>query len=196
MRSAEVDAYIARAAPFARPILRKIRRLFHQACPAIEEKIKWGVPSFERRGRVGGCAAFKHHATFGLWRQDVLPDPQGLFRSRSPMGCRITDVSELPSDRVILSYIRAAVKLNEEGAPPRARPASRPPARVPPSLLSALRKNPRARAAFEAFPPSHKREYAEWIAEAKQEETRRRRLATAIEWMAQGKPRNWKYMKK
>ena len=189
-----VDSYIERAAPFARPILDRLRKLFHQACPEIEEKIKWGAPSFEHKGMVGGFAAFKHHVTFGFWRQDVLPDPKRLFKSKGPLGSgRVTDASQLPSDAVLLEYIRRAVGLNEKGAPPRAKARSKPPVRVPEFFLAALRKNKKALATFEAFPPSHKREYVEWIAEAKQDETRERRLATAVEWMARGKSRNWKY---
>ncbi len=147
---------------------------------------------------VGGAAAFKRHAAFGFWRQDVLPDPERPFRTRGPMGAKITGVLELPPDEVLLGYIRRAVELNERGAAPRARSKARPkptPA-VPPVLKAALRKNRKALAAFEGFPPSHRREYIEWITEAKREETRRRRLATILEWLSQGKPRHWKYVKR
>lgn len=193
-RNPEVDARIARAAPFARPILERLRRLFHQACPDIEEKIKWGFASFEYKGMVGGVAAFKKHATFGFWRQDVLPDPDRLFRSSGPMGSgKLTDVSQLPSDRVLLSYIRGAVELNEKGAPPRAKSKPKPPPKVPAYFLAALRKNRKALTTFEAFSPSQKRDYVDWIVQAKQEETRQRRIKTALEWMARGKPMNWKY---
>lgn len=196
MKNPAVDAYIAKAAPFARPILERVRKLFHEGCPAIEETIKWGVPSFEYRGMVGGMAAFKQHATFGLWRFAELPDPHGLFKTKSPMGAgKFTDVSQLPPDDVLVGYIREAVKLNESGVKPARPKKAKPPLKVPAPLMVALRKNKKALATFEAFPPSHKREYVEWIAEAKQEETRERRLATAIEWMARGKSRNWKYEK-
>src|SRR2546423_848102 len=123
--SPEVDAYIAKAAEFARPILRKIRGLFHKACPQIQETIKWGVPHFEHKGIVGSMAAFKHHVRFGFWKAELLSDPHGLFPStgNSAMGAdKITDVSKLPSDKVILEAIREAVSLNEKGvkapAPP------------------------------------------------------------------------------
>lgn len=195
-RSPEVDAYITKSAPFARPILEKIRRLFHEACPEIEEKIKWGCPSFEHKGMLGGMAAFRHHAAFGLWRQAELPDPDGLFRSKSPMGSeKYTDVSQLPPDAVLLRYVRAAVKLNDAGAPKRSKPKAKPEVAVPPVFKKALGGNRKAFASFEALPPSHKREYVEWIVEAKREETRDRRIATALEWLSQGKSRNWKYEK-
>jgi hypothetical protein len=194
MKNPRVDAFIAKAPPFAKPILVKLRRLFHRACPSIEEKIKWGFPSFERNGMVGMMAAFKRHATFGFWRRDVLPDPLGLLKDAGSMGMKLTDVSQIPSDAVLLSYIRAAVKLNESGPPPRAKAKPKPPPRVPACFMAALRKNAKALATFNAFPPSHQREYVDWIVEAKQEETRDRRLATAVEWMSKGKSRNWKYM--
>jgi hypothetical protein len=190
----QVTAYIANAAPFARPIFERLRRLFHEACPAIEEKLKWNCPSFEYKGMVGGFAGFKQHVNFGFWRQDLLPDLQGIFKGSGPMANKLTDVSELPPDGVLLSYIKAAVALNEKGAPPRKKGKPKPALRTPPYFLAALKKNKKALATFESFPPSHKREYVEWIVEAKQEETRKKRMAQALEWMAKGKPRNWKYM--
>src|SRR5262245_55915369 len=192
-RNPKVTAYIAKSAPFARPIFERLRRLFHEACPEIEEKLKWNCPSFEYKGMVGGFAGFKRHANFGFWRQDVLPDPQGIFTGSGPMANKVSDVSQLPPDDVLLSYIRAAVDLNEKGPPPRAKPKAKPPVKVPPRFLAALKKNPKALSAFESFPPSHKREYIEWIVDAKREETRDRRMKTAIEWISKGKARNWKY---
>ncbi|HKS17008.1 MAG TPA: YdeI/OmpD-associated family protein [Planctomycetota bacterium] len=193
--SAAVTAYIAKAAPFARPIFEKLRKLFHKACPAIEEKLKWNCPSFEYKGMVGGFAGFKAHAAFGFWRQDVLPDPEGLFKTRGAFGGKLTDVSQLPPDEIILQYIRRAVDLNEKGAPARFKAKPKPPLKVPPYFMTAIRKNKKALATFEKFPPSHKREYVEWVVEAKQDETRRKRLETAVAWMAEGKARHWKYEK-
>lgn len=192
----DVTKYIATSAPFARPIFEKLRRLFHQSWPPIEEKLKWGCPSFEHKGMVGGFAGFKRHASFGFWRQDVLPDPQGIFKGAGPMANKLTDVSQLPPDDVLISYIKAAVSLNEKGPPPRMKSKPKPPVKAPAYFLAALRKNRKALAAYEGFPPSHKREYVEWIVEAKQEETRQKRIEQALEWIAQGKPRNWKYMRK
>jgi uncharacterized protein YdeI (YjbR/CyaY-like superfamily) len=194
----QVDAYIARAQPFARPILQKLRDLFHKASPAIEEKLKWGVPSFEHKGIVGGFAAFKQHVNWGLWKASLLDDPTGAMRAdaSSPMsGGRIASVSDLPPDRVMLNLIRQAVDLNERGVKlPRLQRAKRPPLRTPADLAAALKANARAAATFKAFPPSHKRDYIEWITDAKQPATRTRRLEQAITWIAAGKPRNWKYM--
>jgi uncharacterized protein YdeI (YjbR/CyaY-like superfamily) len=197
--SAEVDAYIARSAPFARPILQKIRRLFHQACPEIQEVMKWSFPHFEYQGVVASMAAFKQHVSWGFWKAKLMKDPHGLLElaDKHSMGRgRVTDVSELPPDKIMLQYIREAVALNEQGIKaPAAKRKPKAALEVPDYFTAALTKNKKALATFDAFSPSHKREYVEWITEAKQEATRNRRLATAIEWLAQGKPRNWKYMK-
>ncbi|GMV96800.1 MAG: hypothetical protein AMXMBFR83_11600 [Phycisphaerae bacterium] len=197
-RSTEVDAYIAASAPFARPILRKIRGLFHRACPRIEETIKWGFPHFEYMGVVAGMAAFKRHVSFGFWKGRLLSDPHGLFKGAGQTGMnarKLTDVSELPADDVLIDYIREAVALNENNvklpARKKAGPRKSPP--VPDDLQAALHKNPKALAGFEALPPSHQREYIEWITEARKEETRQRRIQTAIEWLTKGQSRNRKY---
>ena len=194
----KVDAYIAKAAPFAQPILKKLRALFHKACPQIEETIKWGVPHFDYKGVVAGMAAFKNHASFGFWKGKLLSDPLKLFQgvgNGAMGGLRLHSVKDLPSDQDLLEYIREAVRLNDEGIKaPRPKRAAKKPATVPPDLRAALKTNKKALATFEAFSPSHKREYVEWITEAKQDATRAKRLATTIEWLAEGKPRNWKYM--
>jgi uncharacterized protein YdeI (YjbR/CyaY-like superfamily) len=198
-RSPQVDAYIKKAAPFARPILVKLRSLFHRACPKVAEKIKWGHVSFEYQGMLGGMAAFKHHATWGMWKASLIQDPDGVMarRASSMMSAgQIDDVSQLADDDDILGIIKQGVVLNEQGAkvPSRARKTKRPPPKCPPELAAALKKSPKAAATYAQFNASHQREYVEWITEAKQQATRERRIAQAIEWMALGKPRNWKYM--
>ena len=193
----EVDAYIAKAQPFARPILEKIRTLFHKACPEVQEVMKWSVPHFEYKGVLGSMAAFKQHAAFGFWKASMLRDPHKLFDGTNPAmgGRKVTDVAELPDDKVLLEYMREAVALNEQGVKvPKEKKSPKKEVEIPGYFLAALKKNKKAQAMFVAFSPSHKREYVEWIAEAKQEATRERRMAQAIEWLAQGKPRNWKYM--
>ena len=197
--SVEVDAYIARSAEFARPILKKIRSLFHKARPQIHETIKWGFPHFEYKGIVGSMAAFKQHVAFGFWKGELLSDPHKVFAvmEKTAMNMsKITGAAQLPADKILLACIREAVALNEDGVklPPRKKPVRNGPPAVPDDLARALKANKKARATFDGFSPSHQREYVEWIAEAKQEETRARRLATTLEWLAAGKPRNWKYM--
>jgi hypothetical protein len=191
--SPEVDAYIAAAAEFARPILRKVRAAFHKGCPEVEERLKWRMPSFEYKGLLGGMAAFKKHVAWGFWRRKEMEDPQGIFAEEGMLGGgKITDVAELPSEKVLVAYVKAAARLNEAG--PRRRTAARKaPVRVPACFKKALESNAKALANFESLGPSHRREYVEWIAEAKRDGTRERRLATAIEWLAEGKPRHWKH---
>ncbi len=193
-----VDAYIEKAQAFARPILVKLRSLFHRACPQIEEKLKWSVPSFEYQGMVGGFAAFKNHVCWGLWKSALLDDPTGALQTRaaSVMGAgKIASVKDLPPDKVMLDLIRQAVKLNEQGVKlARPKPAAKLAPRTPADLAGALRSHPKAAGAFKAFPPSHKREYIQWITEARQPATPQRRLEQAVVWISEGKQRNWKYM--
>lgn len=189
-RSPAFDAYIAKAAPFARPILEKIRETFHKADPQIEESMKWGAPFFEHNGIVGSMAAFKQHVSWGFWKAS-------LMRDRMEFREKVTDVSELPPEKKFIALIREAVKLNEEGVKVVRAPRSAPPSlEMPDDFLAALRRVKGAMAAFEAFSPSHKREYVQWIAEAKQEATRAKRIAQAVEWISEGKSRNWKYERK
>ena len=195
MKNPAVDSYIAKSADFARPILKRLRALMHKACPQVEETLKWGVPHFEYQGVIAGMAAFKQHAAFGFWKRRLMKDPAGFFsKGESGMGGRkIRSMDELPSDTVLLGYIREAVALNEQGVRVPRSTRKKPPVRTPPYLAAALKKNAKARRTFENFSPSQKRDYVDWLTDAKQEATRERRLATAIEWMAEGKSRNWKY---
>ena len=196
-----VDAYIEKAAPFAQPVLKHIRKLMHQACPRITESVKWGMPFFIQQGVIlANMAAFKRHCAFGFWGSEMkkLLAADGL-ESNQAMGSmgRITGMEDLPSDKMLLSYMRRAGELVDSGE--RTKSLDRPkktvkrPVRIPGELAAALKKNKLAAKAFEGFSPSCRREYAEWIAEAKRPETREKRLAQAIAWMAQGKTRYWKY---
>jgi uncharacterized protein YdeI (YjbR/CyaY-like superfamily) len=191
-----VDEYIAKAQPFAQPILRKLRTLFHKASPKIEETVKWGVPSFEYKGIVGGMAAFKKRVAWGLWKAKLL-DEVGEMRSDKSShmsGGNTCNVAELPPDARVIALIKQAVKLNEDGVKlPQRSGQKKPPPKTPSDLAAALKKNAKAAATYAAFSPSRQRDYCQWITEAKQLETRQRRLAQAIEWMAEGKSRNWKY---
>jgi uncharacterized protein YdeI (YjbR/CyaY-like superfamily) len=191
------DAYIRKAAPFARPILAYLREVVHDACPEVEETIKWSFPHFDYKGMLCSMAAFKAHATFGFWKASLLTEhlPMVDQQAVGHFG-RISSIDDLPERRTLTRIIRAAAKLNDTGVKT-ARPlrVERAPVRAPGDLASALGKNARASATFKAFSASQKREYVEWLDEAKQSATREKRLATAVEWMAAGKPRNWKYIK-
>jgi uncharacterized protein YdeI (YjbR/CyaY-like superfamily) len=189
-----VDAYIKKAAPFAQPILTEFREIVHGACPDVEETMKWSFPHFDYKGVMCSMAAFKAHAAFGFWKGSLVT---GGPRQEDAMGHfgRITKRSDLPSKAVLAGYVKKAARLNDQGikAPRVRKSAPAKPAKAPADLTAALKKNARAKKGYESLSPSHKREYVEWITEAKAAETRARRLAQAIEWMAGGKSRNWKY---
>lgn len=193
MKNPAVDAYIAKSADFAQPILTRLRALMHKACPQIEETIKWGVPHFQYQGIVANMAAFRQHASFGFWKRKLMDDPAGFFPAAgdSSMGGRkIRAMSDLPADAVLIRYIKAAIALNEQGVKlPNAGRKKQPPVHPPADLLAALKKNAKARAIFAALTPSKQREYVEWLTEAKRQATRSARLATAIERLAAGKSR-------
>jgi uncharacterized protein YdeI (YjbR/CyaY-like superfamily) len=192
-----VDAYIARAGDFAKPILTRLREAVHSACPDVEEAMKWSFPHFMYRGMLCSMASFKEHAAFGFWKGSlILGNKSKNAEAMGQLG-RLTSVSDLPPTGVLAGYIKKAVALNDAGvkvARVPKRTAPKPP-RVPADLAAALKKSPKAHTAFTAFSPSHRREYIEWITEAKSADTRARRLQTAIGWMAEGKARNWKYMR-
>jgi uncharacterized protein YdeI (YjbR/CyaY-like superfamily) len=193
-----IDAYIAKSADFAQPILTHLRKLVHAACPGVEETMKWQTPTFMHHGILAGMAAFKNHCAFNFWKGKLLiaSEPALAAKAEEAMGHfgRITSLDDLPKAATITRWIKQAAKLNEEGIKvPKKRPARPREVSVPEYLLKALRKNKAALTTFEKFPPSHRREYVEWIVEAKTEPTRDKRIATALEWMAEGKSRNWKY---
>jgi hypothetical protein len=191
-----VDGYIENAEPFARPILEHLRKVVHSACPDITETMKWSFPHFDYKGMLCSMAAFKSHCTFGFWKASLL-DGAGMPASdRGAMGQfgRITSIKDLPNARTLARLIRAAAALNDSGVKVKRVPAKKAPLKVPAYFMNALRKHKAALATFAKLSASHKREYVEWVTEAKTEATREKRLATSIEWMAEGKPRNWKHM--
>jgi uncharacterized protein YdeI (YjbR/CyaY-like superfamily) len=191
-----IDAYIAKSADFAKPILKHLRKAVHAGCPNVEETLKWSMPHFDYKGILCGMAAFKEHCAFGFWKSELIlgPDKQ---EEKSGMGSfgSIKSLKDLPNEKTLIGYVKQAAALNEAGikVPGRTQPKKRAPIPVPPYFAAALKKNPQARKTFEAFPPSHRREYLEWVTEAKREETRNERLAKTIKWLAEGKSRNWKY---
>jgi hypothetical protein len=193
-----IDAYIARAPVFARPVLRRLRALVRRACPGAAETIKWGFPHFEYQGILCSMAAFQRHCAFGFWKGRLLADASGaLASSGDAMGHlgRITGLEDLPSDAVLIRLIRQAARLNEDGvsAPRAPRKPAAAPLRIPAPFREALRKNPAAAAAFRSLPPSHRKEYIAWIAEAKRPETKEKRIATSVQWLALGRSLNWRY---
>ncbi len=192
-RDKRIDAYIAKSRDFAKPILAHLRELVHDACPEVTETTKWGAPYFEYKGMLCGMCAFKEHCGLSFWNRSLIvtgsTDAMGQFG-------KITKLSDLPSKKIIAGYIKQAMKLNEAGAISPTRSKDKPKKAdipVPDYFAAALRKNRKAETAFDTFSSSHRREYLEWITEAKTEPTRVKRIAEAISWMSEGKSRNWKY---
>jgi uncharacterized protein YdeI (YjbR/CyaY-like superfamily) len=188
-----IDAYIAKSRPFAQPILARLRAMIHENCPDVVETLKWRHPSFEYRGILCGMAAFKEHAAFGFWKHDLVV---GTPRAKEAMGSfgRLTDVSQLPGKGVFARHMKVAMKLNEDGVKvERRKTRPKAPIAMHPEFKAAMAGSKKAQATYAAFPPSAQRDYLEWVADAKSDDTRARRIAQAVEWMAQGKRRNWKY---
>jgi uncharacterized protein YdeI (YjbR/CyaY-like superfamily) len=196
-RDPRVDAYIAKAAPFAQPVLVHLRDLVHEACPKVNEDLKWRFPVFEYHGMLCHMAAFKAHCAFGFWKEALVTG--NASSSGAAMGGfgKLTAVSDLPANKVMIQLITKAMKLNEAGvkAPSAASKRTKVVAEVPDDLKTALAKDAKARKTFEAFSPSARQEYIDWITSAKRDETRATRVTTAVEWMREGKRRNWKYEK-
>jgi len=199
--SVKIDEYIAKAAPFAQPILKHLRQLVHQACPGVKETIKWSRPFFEYKGVIlCNMSAFTNHCSFGFWGSEmgaVLRDQKVVQEEGMGSFGRLASLADLPPDQKLLAWIGQAAAFIDNGqhtSPMTARRSVVKPLIQPPAEFSAaLRKNKRADAAFVALSPSCQREYIEWIAGAKRPETRDKRIATALEWIEQGKQRNWKY---
>lgn len=189
-----IDTYIADAQPFARPILKYIRKAMHAGCPGVQETMKWSMPHFDHHGILAGMSAFKEHAALGFWKGSLLGLPEPSEKAMGQFG-RIRSIDDLPSERALTALVKRAATLNEEGAAVKRIPKA-PRAKVidlPDYFAAALNRNKKAKAAFDAFSPSHRREYVEWITSAKQQATRERRMATALEWLAEGKSMNWRY---
>lgn len=191
-----IDEYIERSAEFARPILRHLRELVRKACPDVEEKIKWGAPHFDHKGSLAGMASFKQHCAFGFWKHKLL-DQEKLNRDAMGSFGRITSLKDLPSDKEMLRLINQAIELNEKNVKvPKKMPAEKTELKVPAELTKALGKNKAAKTNFENFSYSKRKDYIDWIVDAKTDATRDKRIATTIEWVAEGKGRNWKYEKR
>jgi hypothetical protein len=192
-----IDAYIEQAAPYAQPVLKRLRLVVHRACPGVIETMKWSNPAFEYHGLLAGVAAFKSYCTFGLWKDKLVRARGGVSAGKVlDAAGKLASVDDFPDEAALAQLIRLAAQLNEQGVrEARKKPTPKGPVVVPDDLKNALEKNKKAKKTFEGFSPSNKREYVEWIVEAKQPVTRLRRLEQAILWMAEGKVRMWKYVR-
>jgi len=198
MKSPAVDAYIAKSPEFARPILERIREAYHKASPDISEAMKWRMPFFEYHGILGRMAAFRKHADYGFWHAKLMTgSKEGIAGDGPPgmAGAKITDVSQLPPLKVLVAQVKEAMALNEAGVkrPPRRKATA---VKIPSDLTAALKKRAKAASTFKEMSTSCRNEYVEWITDAKQEATRQKRLTTTIQWLEEGKSRNWKYESK
>jgi uncharacterized protein YdeI (YjbR/CyaY-like superfamily) len=199
-KDTRVDAYFDKAHPFAKPILHHLRELIHTTCPDVEETIKWSFPHFDYKGAFCSIASFKEHCSFGFWKASLMKDAHKMKgNNEDAMGIagKIKRLSDLPPDNILIGWIKEAMKLNEEGVKLAARKKTEITELVIPDYFTkVLSKNKKALKIFETFSPSHKKEYLQWITEAKTEDTRNRRMETALEWIGEGKGKNWKYEKK
>lgn len=195
-----IDEYIAAAQPFAQPVLKHLRKVIHQAGAELEEAIKWGFPHFDYNGKIlCAMAAFKHHCSFNLWLAGHLDKTNKSTGDAAGMGIfgKITSLKDLPPDEEIMELLHKAMALTDAGKTiQRKAPAKNITVAAPEDFLSLLNKNKEASEYFAKFSPSKKKEYIEWVTDAKTETTRAKRMATAVEWIAEGKSRNWKYEKK
>jgi uncharacterized protein YdeI (YjbR/CyaY-like superfamily) len=198
---ARVDAYIEKAAPFAKPILEHIRQVVHNASPKITETVKWGMPFFDYKGPVCMMASFKQHLGFGFWKASRLSDPDSLLRGSDEEAAagsfgQIERIEDLPSDDALIGFVLQMIAINESGIKEAKKPAAlKAEIAMPDDFKNLLSSNATAVGYFEDFSPSKQREYLEWIIEAKSDATRQKRMEQAVEWISEGKSRNWKYQK-
>lgn len=197
-----IDTYIAQAPLFSQPILKKLRLIVHKACPEVVETIKWGMPSFDFKGPMFSFASFKNHCVAGFWKAQLLDDPNNFLGERKNNGGeamghlgRITSIKQLPPEKVMISFLHQHMKLNEEGIKVRKKIKPKSELILSDQFQEALAKHKSVAKRFEAFSVAQKKEYADWINEAKTDATRMKRIATALEWIGEGKIRNWKYLK-
>lgn len=201
MKDERIDVYIEKSAEFAQPILNHLRAIIHKAVPDVHETMKWSFPHFEyKKSILCSMASFKQHCSFGFWLGSLMNDTDNILKSVGESGMgqfgKITKIEDLPSEEIITQYIYQAVQLIDSGAKLIKKPATTSKEiEIPTILQEALSLNEKAKATFEKFSPSHRKEYIAWILEAKTEATRERRVVTTIEWLSEGKSRNWKYEK-
>ena len=189
-----IDAYVERQADFAKPILRHLRETVHAACADCEETLKWSMPTFMYKGQIlAGMAAFKQHATFGFWRGSLVVGKGDEAMSGMGQFGRLRTIDDLPPRKELEALVKKAMRLTEEGVKPPRDKHKKEPFSVPQDLRAAIDANPAAAATFEAFPPSAQRDYVDWVSGAKRDDTRAKRLAQTVEWLAEGKRRHWKY---
>lgn len=195
------DQYIEQAADFAQPILNQLRSAVYKACPEAEEAFKWSSPSFMYQGKIlCSMAAFKKHAAFTIWLGDQLSDPENILQTvgKTSMGqlSQLKTQEDLPKEEILIAYLKEAMLLTQKAVSKKSSAKQKKELTVPEDLLAALETDSKAAETFNNFSYSNQKEYVEWLEDAKRESTRNKRLNTTLEWLQEGKVRNWKYLKK
>ena len=195
-RDKRIDAYIAKAGAFAQPMMSALREMVHETCPDVVETVKWSRPGFDYNGLLCGMDAFKAHMSFRFWLHAELVKHATDAKTLDQLN-RMESVTDLPSRSKIVTCIKHAMALNDAGVKLTRRVSKVPKAVVvPEELAAALAKKPKAQKAFDAMSPSCRREYSEWVAGAKRDETKATRVEKAIAQVLEGKSLNWKYERK
>jgi uncharacterized protein YdeI (YjbR/CyaY-like superfamily) len=196
-----IDEYINKSEEFARPILLHLRKIIHLACPDVEETIKWSFPNFEYKGQIlCSMASFKKHCSFGFWLGAEMEDPENILNKvgNTNMGNfgKIINHNSLPDDNIIIKYIHEAMKLSESGTKKKtSKIKDKKSLEIPVYIIEFIEKYPKAKVVFNNFSNSCKKEYVQWIEEAKQVSTKLKRLEKAVSMMEEGKEFNWQYKK-
>jgi uncharacterized protein YdeI (YjbR/CyaY-like superfamily) len=197
----ELDDYLAKSAGFAKPIMQHLRELLHETCPEIVEEIKWGIPHFDYKGEMMCIfAAHKNHCSFTFWKESLMSDQKfkenpSLQASKRYLG-KIISLSDLPSDKQLVAYIKEAMALNENGVKLVPRKSEKPKnIAIPDYFAKELAAKPKVKKIFDSKSDSFRKDYLVWITDAKTETTRQKRIAESLEWIAEGKGRFWKYDK-
>ena len=192
-RDPRIDAYLAKAQPFARPILEHVRDRVHAVVPDVEEAIKWSMPAYTKGDAILLItAAFKAHVALHFWRGQEMRGDAAKPEAMGQFG-KVRSLADLPPDGELDALIAEAARLATAPKPRKVKHEPKPPTELHPEFAAALDANPKAKATLDGFSPSARRDYLDWIAEAKQDATRTKRIATAVEWLAEGKKRHWKY---
>lgn len=191
--SENITAYIEKATPEFKEVMIALRSVLNNPNFDIKEDWKWGAPNFNNEGMICWLAHFRNHVGMNFFKGTLIKDKYNLFTHyREEKGNRqlkFSDINQIIPEQIEY-YIEEAIKLNQENIKVVKKEID---TSLPLDLETELNNNPKAKMFFESLAPSYKRDYIEWIEEAKREATRTKRLATTMEWLSEGKKKNWKY---
>ncbi|SEW41674.1 Uncharacterized conserved protein YdeI, YjbR/CyaY-like superfamily, DUF1801 family [Chryseobacterium wanjuense] len=197
----KVDEYIEKSPDFAKPILQYLRETIHEVCPDAEEAIKWKFPTFMYKGKIlCSITSFKQYCSMGFWLHGEMKTIKELETNAEKSSMfslgKITKMEDLPAKPLLKKAILEAMELTDMGVTMKKAVPSKTETPIPDYFKEVLQHNKKAWEVFEKGSPSFRKEYINWITEAKTEATRNKRMEQAIEWISEGKGRNWKYEKK